>query len=216
MTGVRCCHAISHHYCLIQRMITGWSLQDRCSHLHAQDSAVIITSLSPQNTVRSKEPGGESNVSTLLEDLKVQNTKAASYDGDVSILHPAGSWSRHSHVSCSSPICWPEQFASFFNCFVPRIISCMVAAPAFEFDTSPKTLRQYKIQNTTILAPGVLQRIVQYYNTTAGQWTVDVDTTDSSARAAGSWVLFPHSSSQWPVSGRQLNALKNVLNRNAE
>ena len=39
----------------------------------------------------------------------------------------------------------PEQFASFFNCFVPRIISCMVAAPAFEFDTSPKTLRQYKI-----------------------------------------------------------------------
>ena len=85
----------------------------------------------------------------------------------------------------------------------------MVAAPAFEFDTSPKTLRQYKIQNTTILAPGVLQRIVQYYNTTAG-------TTDSSARAAGSGFLFPHSSSQWPVSGRQLNALKNVLNRNAE
>ena len=92
----------------------------------------------------------------------------------------------------------------------------MVAAPAFEFDTSPKTLRQYKIQNTTILAPGVLQRIVQYYNTTAGQWTMDVDTTDSSARAAGSGFLFPHSSSQRPVSGRQLNALKNVLNRNAE
>ena len=91
----------------------------------------------------------------------------------------------------------------------------MVAAPAFEFDTSPKTLRQYKIQNTTILAPGVLQRVVQYYNITAG--TVDsVDTTDSSARAAGSGFLFPHSSSQWPVSGRQLNALKNVLNRNAE
>ena len=89
----------------------------------------------------------------------------------------------------------------------------MVAAPAFEFDTSPKTLRQYKIQNTTILAPGVLQRIVQYYNTTAG--TVDSE-HHSSARAAGSGFLFPHSSSQRPVSGRQLNALKNVLNRNAE
>ena len=93
----------------------------------------------------------------------------------------------------------------------------MVAAPAFEFDTSPKTLRQYKIQNTTILAPGVLQRIVQYYNTTAGTVdSVDTTATDSSARAAGSGFLFPHSSSQWPVSGRQLNALKNVLNRNAE
>ena len=189
-------------------------LASACSGLSSHNNVIVSTERSPEQGTKGRKQF--INTAWTFWSTKLCNTKAAIYDGDVSIPQHAGSWSRHSHVSCSSPICWPEQFASFFNCFVPRIISCMVAAPAFEFDTSPKTLRQYKIQNTTILAPGVLQRIVQYYNTTAGQWTVDVDTTDSSARAAGSWVLFPHSSSQWPVSGRQLNALKNVLNRNAE
>ena len=74
MTGVRCCHAISHHYCSRQRMITGWSLRDRCSHLHAGalHYTRIITSLSPQNTVRSKERGAKA-LSTLLKHFEVQN-----------------------------------------------------------------------------------------------------------------------------------------------